>query len=160
MHKWKHDWKNIKEFKYHNDDGVGININEELIDAFKLLFSNLRNNKEEIEKFHKICVEYIPEIIVDCENPSEVVSRHFEIAMEEYCDFCNNSKIIEPAKYIDSKDDLELKKFIDKAKEDKKFIYHYQSTDGWNDETTFEVVEECPKCKYKFTENDYDNYVK
>ena len=82
--KEKHDWKNIKGFKYHNDDGIGININEELIDAFKLLFSNLKNNKEEIEKFHKICVEYIPEMIVDCENPSEVVSRHYEIALEEY----------------------------------------------------------------------------
>ena len=82
--KEKHDWKNIREFKYHNDDGIGININEELIDALKLLFHNLGNSKERIESFRYIYVNYVPEMIVNCENPSEVVSRHFEIALEEY----------------------------------------------------------------------------
>jgi len=69
------------------------------------------------------------------------------------CDFCNDLRNIEPAKYIGGGDD-ELKKFIDKAKENKKFIYHYPMDDG----TMFEIVDKCLECGYEFTEEDYDSY--
>ena len=70
------------------------------------------------------------------------------------CDFCNDLRNIEPAKYIGGGDE-ELKKFIGKAKEKKQFVYHYPVDEG----TMFEIVDKCPKCGHEFTEEDYDNYV-
>ena len=69
------------------------------------------------------------------------------------CEFCNNLINIEPAKYIGGGDE-DLKAFIDKAHENKQFIYHYKVKGG----TMFVVVDECPVCGYAFTEEDYDSY--
>lgn len=69
------------------------------------------------------------------------------------CDFCNDLRNIEPAKYIGGGDE-ELREFIEKAMKDKRFIYHYHKDDG----IMFTVVERCPVCDYKFTEEDYDSY--
>lgn len=69
------------------------------------------------------------------------------------CEFCNDLRNIEPAKYIGGGDD-KLKQFIDKAKENKQFVYHYSTDDG----TVFEVIAKCPVCGYEFTEEDYDSY--
>lgn len=69
------------------------------------------------------------------------------------CDFCNDLRNIEPAKYIGGGDEG-LREFIEKAMKDKRFIYHYHKDDG----IMFIVVECCPVCGYEFTEEDYDSY--
>ena len=69
------------------------------------------------------------------------------------CDFCNDMRNIEPASYIGDGDD-EFKAFIKNAKNNKKFVYHYDVDEG----TMFEVVDKCHMCGYKFTEEDYDSY--
>ena len=69
------------------------------------------------------------------------------------CDFCNDLRNIEPAKYIGCNDN-EIKKLIDKAKEEKKFMCHYKTEEG----TYFWIVDKCPVCGYEFTEEDYDSY--
>lgn len=68
------------------------------------------------------------------------------------CDFCNDLRYIEPASYVGCQDDAgqELKDFINKAREEKKFLRHYDSGIG--------IIEKCPKCGYVFTEEDYDSY--
>lgn len=65
------------------------------------------------------------------------------------CDFCNDLRNIEPAKYINSGDE-EFREWIKKAKEKKKFILDL------GDE--FAIVDKCPMCRYEFTEEDYDSY--
>ena len=65
------------------------------------------------------------------------------------CDFCNDLRNIEPASYIGGGDE-EFKKWIEKAREEKKFILDL------GDE--FAIVDKCPKCGYEFTEEDYDSY--
>lgn len=70
------------------------------------------------------------------------------------CDFCNDLRNIEPAKYIGGGDD-ELQEFIRNACEKKRFIHHYPVEDG----TMFEIILECPACGYIFTSEDYDSYL-
>ena len=65
------------------------------------------------------------------------------------CDFCTDLRNIEPAKYISGGSD-EFKEWISKAKEQKKFILDLGDK--------FAIVDECPMCGYKFTEEDYDSY--
>lgn len=65
------------------------------------------------------------------------------------CDFCTDLRNIEPAKYIGGGDE-EFEKWIAKAREKKKFILDTKDE--------FIVVDECPVCGYRFTEEDYDNY--
>ena len=65
------------------------------------------------------------------------------------CEFCNDLRNIEPAKYIGGGND-EFKKWINKAREQKKFVLDLGDK--------FTIVDECPMCGYKFTEEDYDNY--
>ena len=69
------------------------------------------------------------------------------------CDFCNDLRNIEPAKYIGGGDE-ELKEFIRTASGNKEFVYHYRVYEG----TMFVVVDKCPVCGYEFTEEDYDSY--
>lgn len=69
------------------------------------------------------------------------------------CEFCNDLRNIEPAKYIGGGGE-ELKEFIKKATENKQFIYHYRVDEGM----MFMVVDKCPVCRYEFTEEDYDIY--
>lgn len=70
--------------------------------------------------------------------------------MKEYgCDFCTDLRNIEPAKYIGGGDE-EFKERISKAREQKKFILDLGDK--------FAIVDECPMCGYKFTEEDYDSY--
>ena len=45
------------------------------------------------------------------------------------CDFCNDLRNIEPAKYIGGGSGS-LQKFIEGAKKEKAFIYHYPYADG------------------------------
>jgi hypothetical protein len=70
------------------------------------------------------------------------------------CDFCNDLRNIEPAKYVGGGDE-KLKALINKAKEKKQFIGHYPMADG----VRFEVIDKCPICGYEFTEEDYDSYL-
>ena len=65
------------------------------------------------------------------------------------CDFCNDLRNIQPAKYIDS-DNVHFQKWIKPAREQKKFILDLGDL--------LEIIDECPKCGYKFTEEDYDSY--
>lgn len=75
--------------------------------------------------------------------------------MKSYgCNFCNDLRNIEPAKYIGGGDD-ELKKFCKEADYEKKFIYHFR--DGEN--MHFVIIDKCPECEYEFTEEDYDSYM-
>ena len=69
------------------------------------------------------------------------------------CDFCNDLRNVEPAKYIFSTD-KGLQRFLEKADKNKKFItiLHKQ------DETIFAIIHKCPKCGYVFTDEDYDSY--
>ena len=69
------------------------------------------------------------------------------------CDFCNDLRNIEPAKYIGGGSES-LQKFIEGAKKEKAFIYHYPYADG----TMLKKITECPECGYTFTEEDYDSY--
>lgn len=69
------------------------------------------------------------------------------------CDFCNDLRYIEPAKYIGGGDEG-LKRFISEAREKKQFIFHYPTDEG----TMFEIIDKCPECGYEFTEEDYDSY--
>jgi len=70
--------------------------------------------------------------------------------MKSYgCDFCNDLRNIEPASYISGGDE-EFQKWINEAREQKKFILDLGDK--------FAIIDECPKCGYKFTEEDYDNY--
>lgn len=74
--------------------------------------------------------------------------------MKNGCDFCNDLRNIEPANYIGG-GDAEIQKFLNKAKEKKQFIYHYHNDAG---EIVLMIVDKCPVCGYKFTEEDYDDY--
>ena len=65
------------------------------------------------------------------------------------CEFCNDLRNIEPAKYIDSGDE-EFKEWIKKAREQKKFVLEL--------EDSFTIIDKCPECGYEFTEEDYDSY--
>lgn len=67
--------------------------------------------------------------------------------MNNLCDFCSDLRNIEPAKYIGG-GDMTFQKWINKAREKKKFILETKDE--------FVVVDECPVCGYKFTEEDYD----
>ena len=69
------------------------------------------------------------------------------------CEYCNDLRYIEPAKYIGG-GDKELREFIEKAKEKKQFVHHYKKGNG----TIFEIIDKCPNCGYEFTEEDYDSY--
>ena len=70
------------------------------------------------------------------------------------CDYCNDLKHVEPANYIGS-GDKELKVFIAKARENKKFISIKRNDEG----VFFEIVDKCPMCGHEFTEEDYDSYL-
>lgn len=70
------------------------------------------------------------------------------------CDFCNDLRNIEPAKYIGGGDE-EAQKFLKEADDKKQFICHF--IDG--EEMIFEIVDKCPKCGYEFTEEDYESYI-
>lgn len=65
------------------------------------------------------------------------------------CAFCNDLRNIQPAKYLDGGDE-EFQKRIKEARKHKKFILELSDK--------FVIVDECPKCGYKFTEEDYDSY--
>ena len=65
------------------------------------------------------------------------------------CDFCNDLRNIQPASYIGGGSD-EFKKWIEKARKEKKFILDLGDK--------FVIVDKCPKCGYEFTEEDYDSY--
>lgn len=65
------------------------------------------------------------------------------------CEFCNDLRNIEPASYIGG-GDKEFKEWIDKAREEKKFILDLGDK--------FAIIDKCPKCGYEFTEEDYDIY--
>ena len=69
------------------------------------------------------------------------------------CNFCNDLRNIEPAKYIGGGDD-ELKAFIKEAKEKKQFILHYPVDEG----TMFEIVTECPECGGRQNSRSPDRY--
>ena len=69
------------------------------------------------------------------------------------CKFCNDLRNIEPANYI-SGGDSEFEKFINEAKKKKQFIMHLYTKEGMK----FGIVDKCPVCNYKFTEEDYDSY--
>lgn len=66
------------------------------------------------------------------------------------CEFCNDLRNIEPAKYI-SGGDKKFQEWINKAKAEKKFVYNVR-------EDLFIIVSSCPACGYEFTEEDYDSY--
>lgn len=66
------------------------------------------------------------------------------------CEFCNDLRNIEPAKYISGGDE-DFQKWITKARDKKKFILET--------ENELKIVNRCPKCGYKFTSEDYDNYL-
>ena len=66
------------------------------------------------------------------------------------CSFCNDLRNIEPANYISGGDE-EFKEWIAQAREQKKFILDLG-------DNKFAIVDECPECGYKFTEEDYDSY--
>ena len=65
------------------------------------------------------------------------------------CNFCNDLRHIEPAKYLGG-GDKEFKKWIAKAREQKKFILDLRDE--------FVIIDSCPECGYKFTDADYDSY--
>jgi hypothetical protein len=65
------------------------------------------------------------------------------------CDFCNDWRNVEPAKYIGSNSKA-LQEWLEKADEEKKFVL--LCANG------FAIVDKCPKCGYEFTEEDYDSY--
>lgn len=72
------------------------------------------------------------------------------------CDFCLDLRNVEPAKYIGCEDtDEEFQKFINEAKEEKKFVCHYPKNE---EEMVFGIIDKCPVCGYEFTEKDYDEY--
>ena len=66
------------------------------------------------------------------------------------CDFCNDLRNIEPAKYIGGGDE-EFKEWIEKEKKQKNFILDLGDK--------FAIIDRCPECGYKFTEEDYDSYM-
>lgn len=66
------------------------------------------------------------------------------------CNFCNDLRNIEPAKYIGGGDE-EFKKWIETAKEHKKFILCLKNK--------FMIIDNCPECGYEFTKEDYDSYI-
>ena len=66
--------------------------------------------------------------------------------MNRLCDFCSDLRNIEPAKDIDSTNE-DFQKWILKAREKKKFILKTKEK--------FYIVDECPVCGYKFTDEDY-----
>lgn len=74
------------------------------------------------------------------------------------CKFCNDLRNIQPAKYIalaneekrEFNADDELRKFIDEAKENKKFLLF--------EKNKIFIVDKCPVCGYVFDEEDYDSY--
>jgi len=70
--------------------------------------------------------------------------------MKNGCDFCNDLRNIEPAKYIGGGDD-DFKKWIAIARVEKKFIQHVP-------EGLLKVTE-CPVCHHTFTDEDYDSYI-
>lgn len=65
------------------------------------------------------------------------------------CDFCNDLRNIQPASYIGGGSD-EFKKWIEKAREEKKFILDLVDK--------LVIVDKCLKCGYEFTVEDYDSY--
>lgn len=65
------------------------------------------------------------------------------------CEFCNDLRNIQPASYIDGGDET-FKEWIEEARKQKKFILDLGDQ--------FAVIDSCPKCDYKFTEEDYDSY--
>ena len=68
------------------------------------------------------------------------------------CNFCDDIRNIEPAKFISCDGtDKEQVKFLEMAKKEKKFL--------WFADKYVAIVDECPVCGYKFTEDDYDDYV-
>lgn len=88
--------------------------------------------------------------------------------MKSYgCDFCNDVNNIEPAKSIDLESYIDtdvknreeviqgLKKMLKEEDKKKKFVRHFKNSV----EICFAEVSTCPKCGYKFTEEDYDTYM-
>lgn len=74
--------------------------------------------------------------------------------MKEYgCDYCHDLRNIEPASYVSS-DDPELRKFIYKARAEKRFLHHF-TVDG---EKYMQAIDSCPICGYRFTVEDYTSY--
>lgn len=66
------------------------------------------------------------------------------------CDYCNDLRNIEPAKYVAVRGDDELEAAIQEARNNKQFILH--------DEDGIWLVEGCHVCGHIFTEEDYDSY--
>lgn len=69
------------------------------------------------------------------------------------CDFCSDMRNVEPARYI-ATNDKEISEFLKEADSQKKFIYH------WHEgiEIVFAMIDECPVCGHKFTEEEYVSY--
>lgn len=70
---------------------------------------------------------------------------------EHGCSFCTDLRNIEPAKYISGGSE-QFQKFINRAKEQKKFIIYLGNVGKCG------IVDRYPKCGYEFTEEDYDSY--
>ena len=75
--------------------------------------------------------------------------------MKSYgCNFCNDLRNIQPAKYValatDDVGDDEFRKVLNKAKEEKSFLLFKNNA--------VYIVDKCPFCGYKFTEEDYNSY--
>ena len=70
------------------------------------------------------------------------------------CDYCNDLRCIEPAKYVWC-DDEETQAQILEARDNKQFIGHFYE-DGLPSEDYIMIG--CPECGYVFTEEDYDSY--
>ncbi len=70
------------------------------------------------------------------------------------CDWCNDLRNIEPAKYIDIYDE-EAKQWLVEQDKLKHFIY----IDRSNPETIHMIaLLECSRCGHVFTREDYDSY--
>lgn len=65
------------------------------------------------------------------------------------CDFCNDLRNIQPAKFVGGGNKT-FKEWITKTMEEKKFLVDLGDK--------FAIVDKCPMCGYEFTEEDYDSY--
>lgn len=70
------------------------------------------------------------------------------------CEYCTDYRFIEPAKdvFVANEQD-EIESWVKEAREKKQFL-EAVFEDGFL--IGFNIVEDCPKCGYKFTEADYN----
>lgn len=66
------------------------------------------------------------------------------------CEYCHNPALIMPASYLGG-GSKEFRKWVQEAQNQKKFLFQVERE-------KYTIIDKCPFCHYKFTEEDYDDF--